>query len=57
MKWESCGVAELLKDYESYLITEKRASANTVSSYLRDVQQFAAALECKGVELTQALTH
>ncbi len=56
MKWESCGVAELLKDYESYLITEKRASANTVSSYLRDVQQFAAALECKGVELTQALT-
>jgi integrase/recombinase XerD len=56
MKWESCGVAELLKDYESYLITEKRASANTVSSYLRDVQQFAAALECKGVELTQVLT-
>ena len=56
MKWESCGVAELLKDYESYLITEKRASANTVSSYLRDVQQFAAALECEGVELTQALT-
>ena len=56
MKWESCGVAELLKDYESYLITEKRASANTVSSYLRDVQQFAAALECKGVVLTQALT-
>ncbi|MEY8231653.1 site-specific tyrosine recombinase XerD [Oscillospiraceae bacterium 50-16] len=49
-------MAELLKDYESYLITEKRASANTVSSYLRDVQQFAAALECKGVELTQALT-
>ena len=56
MKWESCGVAEVLKDYESYVITEKRASANTVSSYLRDVQQFAAALECKGVELTQALT-
>ncbi|MCI9555993.1 MAG: site-specific tyrosine recombinase XerD [Lawsonibacter sp.] len=49
-------MAELLKDYESYLITEKRASANTVSSYLRDVQQFAAALECKGVELTQVLT-
>ena len=41
MKWESCGVAELLKDYESYLITEKRASANTVSSYLRDVQQWS----------------
>ena len=56
MEWESCGVAELLKTYKSYLTTEKHASANTISSYLRDVQQFAAAVEDKGVELTQVLT-
>ena len=46
-------MSELLSAYEDFLKTEKRASANTVSSYLRDVHQFAAAMDGRGVELTQ----
>ena len=49
-------MSELLSDYEDFLKTEKRASANTVSSYLRDVNQFAAAMDGRGVELTQVVT-
>lgn len=33
--------ADYISDYEKYLAEEKHASANTVSSYLRDVSQFA----------------
>ncbi len=45
---------ELLKGYENYLITEKNASANTLSSYLRDVGQYLSWLESEGlpVEMT-----
>lgn len=46
----------LVSAYEAYLKTEKRASANTVSSYMRDIHQYAAAMEEKGVELTDAVT-
>ena len=46
-------MSELISAYEEYLKNEKRASANTVSSYLRDVHQFAAAMEGRGVDLTQ----
>ena len=49
-------MSELLLAYEDFLKTEKRASANTVSSYLRDVNQFAAAMDGRGVELTQVVT-
>lgn len=49
-------VSELLLAYEDFLKIEKRASANTVSSYLRDVHQFAAAMDGRGVELTQVVT-
>lgn len=49
-------MSELLSVYEDFLKIEKRASANTVSSYLRDVHQFAAAMENKGVELAQVVT-
>lgn len=31
---------DLLTDFKGYLITEKKASANTIASYLRDVTQF-----------------
>ncbi|RKI70673.1 site-specific tyrosine recombinase XerD [bacterium 1xD42-67] len=48
-------VSRLLTVYEEFLKTEKRASANTVSSYLRDVHQFSAAMDGKGVELVQVL--
>lgn len=46
-------MSELLSAYEDFLKNEKRASANTVSSYLRDVHQFAAAMDGRGIELTQ----
>ena len=46
---------ELLSVYEDFLKTEKQASANTVSSYLRDVHQFATAMDGKGVTLTQVM--
>ncbi len=36
---------ELLTSYQSYLAGEKKASQNTVSSYMRDLNQFAAWLE------------
>ena len=46
-------MAELLTVYEDYLKTEKRASANTVSSYLRDVGQFMAAMAAKDLSVRQ----
>ncbi len=46
---------ELLPLYEEYLITEKGSSANTVSSYLRDVRQFAEAMEERDVPLTEVI--
>lgn len=49
-------MSELLSAYEDFLKIEKRASANTVSSYLRDVSQFAVAMDGQGVELTQVVT-
>ena len=49
-------MSELLRLYEEYLISEKKASANTVSSYLRDIHQFEAAVSEWGVELTQVTT-
>ncbi|WP_298029747.1 site-specific tyrosine recombinase XerD [uncultured Dysosmobacter sp.] len=39
--------------YGAYLADEKKASQNTVSSYLRDVRQFAAHLDCDLRDVTQ----
>lgn len=49
-------MSELISAYEDYLKNEKRASANTVSSYLRDVHQFAAAMEGRGIALTRVMS-
>ncbi len=49
-------MSELLSAYEDFLKTEKQASANTVSSYLRDVNQFAVAMDGRGLDLTQVVT-
>ena len=46
-------VSELLHLFEEYLTTEKKASANTVSSYLRDMHQFEAAMTEQDLELTE----
>ena len=48
-------MSELLLAYEDFLKIEKQASANTVSSYLRDVNQFATAMDGRGVDLTQVV--
>lgn len=42
-----------LTEYERWLCTEKRASANTVSSYLRDVRQFLSYLSTLGISPEQ----
>ena len=37
--------SECLGKYERYLTDEKKASQNTLSSYLRDIRQFGEYLE------------
>ena len=49
-------MSDFLSEYEDYLKTEKHASENTVSSYLRDVHQFAGAMEGKELPLTRVRT-
>ena len=46
-------MSELLDLYEDYLRTEKKASANTISSYLRDMHQFEATMLEQELELTE----
>ena len=47
---------DLINLYESYLLKEKQASANTVASYMRDIKQFdtyvAQMLECPLEQIT-----
>ena len=42
-----------INGYEAYLRTEKKASENTLSSYLRDVRQFAEYCTREGLLLTK----
>lgn len=42
---------DLIKAYENYLSKVKQASANTISSYMRDIRQFA---EWLGTEVSEA---
>ena len=48
---------DLICAYENYLTKVKQASGNTVSSYMRDIRQFAGWLhdeeECEVVDATQ----
>ena len=48
-------MSDWVRAYEAYLKTEKRASANTVNSYLRDVRQFAGYLHDRDIALADAL--
>ncbi len=48
-------VSNLLEDYESYLTTEKKASANTVSSYLRDASVCPGDVRERDVPLDEVL--
>ena len=40
-KWVTDFMLDLIQAYETYLIKVKQASSNTVSSYMRDIRQFA----------------
>lgn len=42
-----------ISGYEAWLTREKRAAANTLSSYLRDVRQFSLWVEEEGLSFTQ----
>lgn len=44
----------VVEEFSRYLTTEKHSSANTVSSYLRDVNQFAQHLVDQGTTLQEA---
>ncbi len=48
-------MSDLLMAYENYLKTEKSASANTISSYLRDVAQFSTVMMARGVAVQEVL--
>ena len=41
-------MTDYIEGYRSYLVEERRASANTLSSYLRDVRQFERYLQSVG---------
>lgn len=49
-------MTDWLSVYEDYLKNDKQASANTVSSYLRDVRQFAKEMEERGIPLIEVLS-
>ncbi|MGE4277155.1 MAG: site-specific tyrosine recombinase XerD [Lawsonibacter sp.] len=49
-------MSDLLSAYEDYLKIEKGASANTISSYLRDVRQFLHGMEELDIPLTEVLS-
>ena len=44
---------DLIKAYENYLTKVKQASANTISSYMRDIRQFAGWLDVDVLDATQ----
>lgn len=55
-------MATLLDGYENYLVNDKQASRNTITSYMRDVQQFFKYLltlevEPEAVERTQVIDY
>ena len=44
---------DLIKAYENYLTKVKQASVNTISSYMRDIRQFAEWLGAEVIDATQ----
>ncbi len=52
VKREGIATDEIAR-YEEYLVREKHASQNTVSSYLRDISQFVDYLQARGPELLE----
>lgn len=46
-------MVQLLEEYEQYLIQIKHSSENTISSYLRDLRQFASYLHEMNIEVSE----
>ena len=46
--------ADIITRYEDYLIEIKHASNNTVSSYMRDIHQYASYLLTLGTDVLEA---
>lgn len=47
--------SEYLNNFQNYLVDEKRASKNTISSYMRDINQFINYVNAKNVGKIKAL--
>ena len=47
-------MVNIIARYEDHLIHVKNASANTVSSYMRDLRQYASYLEARGISVLDA---
>ena len=45
---------DLIHAYENYLTKVKQASANTVSSYMRDIRQYSAWLQQLEIDVADA---
>ena len=52
-KREGVSVTDYIKGYQAYLVGERHASANTLSSYTRDVRQFETYLESVSKDILQ----
>ena len=46
-------MAEIMEQYEDFLVETKHASGNTVASYMRDLHQFAAYLQERKLPLME----
>ena len=47
-------MSSIISRYEEYLIQVKHASVNTVSSYMRDIRQYASYLQGIGLDVLDA---
>ncbi len=47
-------MVQMIEEYEQFLVQVKHASENTVSSYMRDIHQFASYLEERNVPVLEA---
>ena len=45
---------DFIQAYENYLSKVKRASSNTIASYMRDIRQFSDWLQKEGIEVIDA---
>lgn len=45
-------MVQMIEEYEQFLVQVKHASENTVSSYMRDIHQFASYLEERNCDIS-----